>query len=209
MQRTPADRVPSMPEAARICEAHTTYLASSRWVDAASGPAPAALWSLIERNHRYNCLLWNEEDMVRRTDVADDVIVANKRAIDRYNLLRNDAIEAMDEWILGRLSRVEPAPGAWFNSETAGSIIDRLSILSLKVFHHQEAARRHRAGSAEHALGQARAADLRSQREDLASALDTLLRACVRGQAFFKIYRQHKLYGRVEEARGQGAGRGE
>jgi len=91
------------------------------------------VWQWIETNHRYNNLLWDEEDLARRKDVPDGAIAANKRAIDGYNQQRNDAIERIDEQLLTALAAVAQAPGARRNSETAGSMIDRLSILALKI----------------------------------------------------------------------------
>jgi hypothetical protein len=38
----------------------------------------------------------------RRVDASDAEIVANKRAVDRYNQRRNDAVEAIDERLLAR-----------------------------------------------------------------------------------------------------------
>jgi hypothetical protein len=79
-------------------------------------------WRFIAANHRNNHLLWDEEDQARRTDVADAAIAANKRAIDRYNQQRNDAIEKIDEALLTRIANVKPTQVAWHNAETAGSI---------------------------------------------------------------------------------------
>src|SRR5207342_2566629 len=92
----------------------------------------AGIWHWVEANHRSNMLLWAEEDLARRTHVPDAEIAANKRAIDRHNQHRNDAIERIDETLLDRLDGVGVAADAWHNSETAGSMIDRLSVLSLK-----------------------------------------------------------------------------
>ena len=151
-------------------------------------------WRSIAANHRWNHLLWDEEDQARRTDVPDASIAANKRAIDRYNQQRNDAIERIDEALLARLADVTPAVGAWHNSETAGSMIDRMSILALKI-HHMRAQTLRTDASAEHVARCAeRLARLALQRDDLARCFDTLLARAVEGRAFWRVYRQFKMY---------------
>jgi len=154
----------------------------------------AGVWPWIEANHRCNRLLWDEEDRARRRDVADAAIVANKRAIDGYNQRRNDAIEKIDEALLERLSSVTPAPDAWHNSETAGSIVDRLSILALKIFHMRAETIRAEAAEAHRAACREKLARLELQRADLARCFDTLLARASDGRAFWRIYRQFKMY---------------
>lgn len=105
------------------------------WVKTAPVQHAEGVWRWIEVNRRRNYLLWDEEDLARRRGVPDGAIAANKRAIDGYNQARNDAIERIDEQILARLAAVPVAAAAWHNSESAGPIIDRLSIISLKIFH--------------------------------------------------------------------------
>ena len=165
--------------------------------DAGSAPRFAdsvGVWRWIEANHRCNRLLWDEEDRARRRDVADAAIVANKRAIDGFNQRRNDAIEKIDEALLERLSSVTPAPDAWHNSETAGSIVDRLSILSLKIFHMRAESIRADATEAHRAACREKLARLEQQRADLARCFDTLLAHASEGRAFWRVYRQFKMY---------------
>ncbi len=152
------------------------------------------VWHWIEVNHRCNCLLWDEEDQARRTDVDDSAIAANKRAIDGYNQRRNDAVEKIDEALLARLEGVTLAPDAWHNSETAGSIIDRLSILALKHHHMGREAGRTSADDAHRATCREKQARLALQRDDLARCLDLLLTRAAAGNAFWRIYRQFKMY---------------
>ncbi len=152
------------------------------------------VWPFIAENHRNNRLLWDEEDRARRTDVNDAEIAANKRAIDRYNQQRNDAIERIDEALLARLSDVAADADAWRNSETAGSMIDRLSILALKIHHMRAQTERSDASDAHIATCNEKLARLVLQRDDLARCLDVLLARAAEGRACWRIYRQFKMY---------------
>jgi len=161
--------------------------------NAADAPA-SALWGAIAENHRHNRLLWAEEDLARRKNVADAEIAANKRNIDRYNQKRNDAIEQIDEELLRLLSTVQPGPQARLNSETPGAMVDRLSILSLRIRAMKLQTERKDANRAHIDSCAAKLARLHEQRSDLASCLDQLLADCARGSGRFKIYRQFKMY---------------
>lgn len=157
-------------------------------------PQDSDLWTLIELNHRCNSLLWAEEDLARRPDVADSEIAANKRAIDRFNQQRNDAIERLDEVILERVAQLKLRPEARLHSETVGAMIDRLSILSLKIYHMRLQTRRADV-SPEHAQRcNEKLSRLIAQRDDLKVCLDALLSDIERGAAYYKIYRQFKMY---------------
>lgn len=173
---------------------HDTQRVATAWEKTAPVRHTEGIWQWIEVNHRCNCLLWDEEDLARRHDVPDAAIAANKRAIDGYNQTRNDAIERVDEHILSRLASVPVAADAWHNSETAGSIIDRLSIASLKIFHMRAQAARTDAMAGHIALCRDKLERLELQREDLAQCLATLLDAAACGKAYYRVYRQYKMY---------------
>jgi hypothetical protein len=153
-----------------------------------------ALWHAVARNHRFNCLLWDEEDLARRRDVPDVEIAKNKRAIDGFNQARNDATETIDALLLAAwrdIARVDPCR---LNSETCGMMIDRLSILALKIYHMRLQAQRSEAGI-EHVRRCTGMLDLlRQQRHDLGLCLDGLIADILRGRAYFKTYRQFKMY---------------
>jgi hypothetical protein len=161
-------------------------------VEASPGSSP--IWRSIEANHRCNTLLWDEEDRARRTDVGDEEIAASKRLIDQHNQKRNDAVEAIDEAILKELEEVTTKPHARLSSETAGAMIDRLSILALKIFHMREQTERHDADAEHIETCRAKYQRLIAQRDDLVFCLDRLLTEAAAGDSYFKVYRQFKMY---------------
>jgi hypothetical protein len=142
-----------------------------------------------------NYLLWHEEDKARRTDVDDGSIAKVKRAIDRYNQERNDLIEKLDEQILAWIEERSPTTiTETTNSETPGSIVDRISIISLKIYHMAEDTERtditeeHR----NHSLMKLEV--LKMQRNDLYRALPILFDDYLAGRKTMKLYRQFKMY---------------
>ena len=181
-------------DAASIIDFHDENLSRKEWLGGAGRDAPQGVWQSIDANHRFNSLLWDEEDRARRLDVGPADIAASKRLIDRHNQQRNDAVEALDEAILAQLDGIRVAAQARLSSETAGAMIDRLSILSLKIFHMREQTRRVDAGAAHVDTCRAKLQSLSTQRHDLAGCLDLLLAEAYRGQAYFKVYRQFKMY---------------
>ena len=179
-------------DAAHVVVFHDACLDSGKWPDEeAPAHPPGPLWPWIEENHACNARLWHEEDQARRRDVPDAAIVANKRAIDRFNQQRNDAIERIDAQLLEWLPA---APGARLHSETAGMIVDRLSILGLKVRAMAAQAARDEAGADHVARCRQRLEALQAQRLDLAHCLQELLADCRAGRARFKVYRAFKMY---------------
>lgn len=142
-----------------------------------------------------NYCLWHEEDKARRTDVDDSKIAQVKRSIDRFNQQRNDLIERLDEmiicWLETQRSFGEELPS---NSETPGSMVDRISILSLKVHHMHEDTLRDDIDQAHRERSLQKLAILREQRADLEQALQRLLDDCLAGSRRMKLYRQFKMY---------------
>ena len=179
-----------IPAAQEILRFHDSVLA-------APGSPPrfdAGLWAAIEANHWHNCMLWEQEDLARRKHVPDSEIAGNKRAIDAHNQKRNDAVERIDEAILTVFEKAPLKPGARLNSETAGAMIDRLSILSLKIHAMRKQTERTDVDQAHLDSCRARLAKLTEQRHDLGACLDRLLAEFGRGEAYYKIYRQFKMY---------------
>ncbi len=183
-----------LPTSAEICAFHDECVRADGWARRAPARFAEGFWRALEDNHRANCLLWEEEDLARRRDVPDSEIAANKRAIDRANQVRNDAVERMDECLLEALAAAPRRPDARLHSESAGAMVDRLSILALKIHHMRAQSARADVDEAHRAECAAKLARLVEQRADLAYCLDRLLAEAARGESWFKVYRQFKMY---------------
>jgi hypothetical protein len=152
----------------------------------------SGLIQTVLAHHRANFDLWHEEDKAREPDVSDAHIAHVKHAIDALNQTRNDLVEAIDRSLLATAGAQNPA--APLQSESPGLIIDRLSILALKIYHTGEEAHRASASEAHHQKNLSRLALLEEQRNDLATCLDHLWSDVLQGKRRFKLYRQMKMY---------------
>ena len=149
----------------------------------------------VVRQHRANFELWHIEDEARTPGATDAELAGVKRRVDRTNQRRNDLAEELDRALLAWLEpRGLPNPAAPLNSESPGLIIDRLSILSLKIYHTREEAERQEAPAGHSARNRERLAILEEQRAELAACLDSLWRETLGGVRRFKLYRQLKMY---------------
>lgn len=149
----------------------------------------------VARQHRANFDLWHIEDEARTPGASDADLAGVKRRIDTTNQLRNDLAEDLDRALLEWLAaRQLPNCDAPLNSESPGLIIDRLSILALKIYHTREEAHRPSAPPGHAERNRDRLAVLREQRADLSCCLDALWRDTLAGARRFKLYRQLKMY---------------
>jgi len=146
--------------------------------------------------HRFNFLLWHEEDIARSPEVTDARIAQVKRAIDKYNQARNDAIEKVDDWLIEELAHrgIVAGPMAPAATETPGAAIDRLSILELRRFHMQEQIDRADAAQEHREKAASRMAVLDMQRTHLMDALGRLIGEIFAGQRPLRVFRQMKMY---------------
>jgi hypothetical protein len=148
------------------------------------------------QQHQFNFLLWHEEDIARSPNVGDAKIAEVKRAIDGYNQKRNDWIERIDDYLMQSLqqSGVQCRPGAPLNTETPGSAFDRLSIMSLRIYHMQEQLDRTDTDEAHRASVEQKLFRCLEQHGDLSKSLHELLSDIFAGRKQLKLYRQMKMY---------------
>ena len=79
-------------------------------------------------------------------------------------------------------------------AETIGSLIDKICIAELKIFHTQEQVERPEVDEAHRQMCRDRLGILQRQRDDLAAELDELRRAWTERRWVPKVYRQFKMY---------------
>jgi Protein of unknown function (DUF4254) len=153
-----------------------------------------SLEGLVEEQHATNFALWHAEDEARRPSADNAAIAMVKREIDRVNQVRNDTTERIDALLLTSLREASGEPHGEQHSETPGMMIDRLSILSLKLFHTAEQLDRVGAPAGHRERNAERFATLKEQRDDLARCLDRLWAQVCTGERYFRQYKQLKMY---------------
>lgn len=167
---------------------------TARWHE----PAPLTPSGLSElearvlEQHRANFDLWHREDTARDPHATDSDIAGIKRAIDVLNQTRNDLVERIDRLLVENAG--EQNAEAPLHSETPGLMIDRLSILALKLYHTEQETLRPEASPDHLARNQSRLRVLKEQRSDLAECLQTLWTDVLARRRRFKLYRQMKMY---------------
>jgi hypothetical protein len=149
----------------------------------------------VARQHRANFELWHIEDEARVPGATDAELAGVKRRVDQTNQRRNDLAEELDRALLAWLEpQGLPIAEAELHSESPGLMIDRLSILALKIYHSREEAERVDAPEGHAERNRGRLAILEEQRGDLRDCLDALWGATMKGKRRFKLYRQLKMY---------------
>jgi len=167
---------------------------TAKWHSDPQTGCESGLNALILEQHRQNFALWHEEDRARAPLAPAEQIAQTKRNIDALNQVRNDLVEAIDRELLQQLEREGMRLSGELHSETPGMIIDRLSILSLKIFHTREQIERSDVDLDHIQRNRERLEVLTEQRVDLATSLKKLWDEIQNGKRRFKLYRQLKMY---------------
>jgi hypothetical protein len=149
--------------------------------------------ALVEHIQLINTYQWHMEDR-SRTDASDKTLTEVKRAIDNSNGRRIKAIESLDTYLLGALKEVGlPVSSAPLHSESPALIIDRMTILALKIYHLKNELA-DVVGTMDEDFINIQLLNITEQFEDLANCLDRLFDDIAAGKTSIKMYRQIKIY---------------
>ena len=155
---------------------------------------PKSFDHLLYRKNWIDTLQWHYEDLIREPNIDPVAALELKRKIDVSNQERTEMVEYIDSYFLQEFSNVEHQEGATINTESPAWAIDRLSILSLKIYHMQEEANRASASYKHRATCATKLAVLMDQKTDLSTAIDQLLLDMAAGKKYMKVYKQMKMY---------------
>ena len=155
---------------------------------------PGSLEHLLYHKNWIDTVQWHLEDIIRDPQIDPVAALAIKRRIDKSNQDRTDLVELIDSFFLDKYKNVKVLPDATINTESPAWAIDRLSILTLKIYHMREEANRPDATAEHKARCEQKLAVLMEQKKDLSMALDQLLSDIRDGKKYMKVYKQMKMY---------------
>jgi hypothetical protein len=147
---------------------------------------------LIYRLIKTNKILWDLEDSARLSELGDSHVADAKKNIDTNNQKRNDLIREIDVLLYNHFD-VSRAGKESFYSESPGMIIDRLSIIFIKL------------SVVQRLTSFIEEADLKSeylekenillsQIESIGNFLDLYIERLIKKEVFFEIQQAVKIY---------------
>ena len=150
--------------------------------------APKLIYRLIKTNK----ILWDLEDSARLSELGDSHVADAKKNIDTNNQKRNDLIREIDVLLYNHFD-VSRAGKELFYSESPGMIIDRLSIIFIKL------------SVVQRLTSFIEEADLKSeylekekillsQIESVGNFLDLYIERLIKKEVFFEIQQAVKIY---------------
>jgi hypothetical protein len=154
----------------------------------------ASFEALLYRKNWIDTVQWHLEDIIRAPEINPTEALMIKRRIDKSNQDRTDVVEKIDDYFLEQFQGVTPEKNARINSETPAWLLDRMSILMLKIFHMKEQTERKDASADHIAKCAAKLNVLTEQKTDMQLAFNELMEDIATGKRRFKVYRQMKMY---------------
>ncbi len=137
---------------------------------------------------------WHYEDLIRDPAIIPVEGMKLKRLIDASNQHRTDIVEQIDDWYLEQFRSVQYKTAARLNSESPAWVVDRISILTLKIFHMKEQVDRPETDDEHKLRTEKNFGILMEQQKDLSISYDQLVKDIADGDRVMKVYRQMKMY---------------
>ncbi len=160
-----------------------------------TNPYPAdSIEHLLYLKNWIDTVQWHLEDIIRDPNIDPVEALKIKRRIDASNQERTDMVEYIDSYLLDKYKEVRPLPDARINTETPAWAIDRLSILSLKIYHMRQETLRQDTDESHRRACQKKLDVLLTQQRDLSTAIEELLEDIAAGRKYMKTYKQMKMY---------------
>ncbi|MEC8968675.1 MAG: DUF4254 domain-containing protein [Bacteroidota bacterium] len=149
---------------------------------------------LLYKKNWIDTVQWHLEDMIRAPNINEKKGMSIKRRIDHSNQERTDLVEQIDDYYIDIFSSSTLIKDAKLNTESPGWVVDRLSILCLKIFHMKEQVNRKDVDGDHNEKCLLKLCVLEDQLKDLSIAFDQLLEDYRKGNKKIKVYRQMKMY---------------
>ena len=137
---------------------------------------------------------WHYEDIIRDPNINPDQALILKRRIDASNQDRTDMVEKIDDWFWDYFGSKNNISCGKINTESPAWVVDRLSILALKIYHMQEQVDRTDSDAGHKEKVEAKLNVLLEQKNDLSLAFNQLIDDVIKGVKYMKVYRQMKMY---------------
>lgn len=146
--------------------------------------------------HYCNFLQWDREGKVRSRDISPDTVASLKREIDISNMERHELVEKLDEFCVSQLNIVERNDWSelFLNSETIGQMVDRISILILKIFFTNCHSKKIELDSELRNICSLRVSELRLQLKYVSTCYDRFLAYLRNGTGYMLACKQFKMY---------------
>ena len=155
---------------------------------------PLSLEKIIYNKCWIDTVQWHLEDIIRKPNIEPSEALKIKRRIDSSNQDRTDMVEELDDYFFKKYSSQNPKQEAILNTETPAWAIDRLSILSLKIYHMKEEAERDTASIDHRKKCSFKLSILMEQKSNLSMAIDQLFDNISNGKVRIATYKQMKMY---------------
>ena len=149
--------------------------------------------AILYRKCWIDTVQWHMEDLIRNPNIDSDKGMNLKRRIDLSNQERTDTVENLDDYFYNEFKDQGHENSSW-NTESPGWVLDKLSILCLKIFHMKEQTEREDVTKEHIEICHHKLNVLLQQQKDLSISYRELLEDYKSGKKVIKLYRQMKMY---------------